>query len=105
MVDPKQNGPPFSGPFLFGVEPISWPVQASSRSYMARSVTAAESGRYFGIYALAGRATSFLAPFLVATITAVSDSARLGMAVIILFLAIGMAILVKTPYPADQPVE
>ncbi|TIX56175.1 MAG: MFS transporter, partial [Mesorhizobium sp.] len=30
------------------------PVQASSRSYMARSVTAAESGRYFGIYALSG---------------------------------------------------
>ncbi|TIU10152.1 MAG: MFS transporter, partial [Mesorhizobium sp.] len=41
------------------------PVQASSRSYMARSVTAAESGRYFGIYALAGRATSFAAPFMV----------------------------------------
>jgi MFS transporter, UMF1 family len=81
------------------------PVQASSRSYMARSVTAAESGRYFGIYALAGRATSFLAPFLVATITALSDSARLGMAVIILFLAIGMAILVRTPYPADRPAE
>lgn len=81
------------------------PVQASSRSYMARSVTAAESGRYFGIYALAGRATSFLAPFLVATITAVSGSARLGMAAIILFLAIGMAILIRTPYPADQPVE
>lgn len=81
------------------------PVQASSRSYMARSVTAAESGRYFGIYALAGRATSFLAPFMVATITATSGSARLGMAAIILFLAIGMAILVRTPYPADRPVE
>jgi UMF1 family MFS transporter len=81
------------------------PVQASSRSYMARSVTAAESGRYFGIYALAGRATSFLAPFLVATITALSGSARLGMAVIILFLAIGMAILARTPYPADRPAE
>ena len=35
------------------------PVQASSRSYLARSVTADEAGRYFGIYALAGRATSF----------------------------------------------
>lgn len=81
------------------------PVQASSRSYMARSVTAAESGRYFGIYALAGRATSFLAPFLVATITALSGSARLGMAAIILFLGIGMAILVRTPYPADRPAE
>ena len=43
------------------------PVQASSRSYLARSVSAEEAGRYFGIYALAGRATSFLAPFLVAT--------------------------------------
>jgi len=81
------------------------PVQASSRSYMARSVTAAESGRYFGIYALAGRATSFLAPFMVASVTVASGSARLGMAVIILFLGIGMAILIKTPYPADRPAE
>jgi MFS transporter, UMF1 family len=81
------------------------PVQASSRSYMARSVTAAESGRYFGIYALAGRATSFLAPFLVSTITLASGSARLGMAVIALFLGLGMAILVRTPYPADKPLE
>ncbi|RWQ27859.1 MAG: MFS transporter, partial [Mesorhizobium sp.] len=79
------------------------PVQASSRSYMARSVTAAESGRYFGIYALAGRATSFAAPFMVATITLASGSARLGMAVIVLFLGIGLAILIRTPYPADNP--
>jgi UMF1 family MFS transporter len=82
--------------FAFG------PVQASSRSYMARSVTAAESGRYFGIYALAGRATSFTAPFLVATVTALSGSPRLGMAVIILFLTGGMWILARTPYPADK---
>ncbi|TIM35265.1 MAG: MFS transporter, partial [Mesorhizobium sp.] len=82
------------------------PVQASSRSYMARSVTAAESGRYFGIYALAGRATSFLAPFLVSTIGWVSGSQRLGMAVIVLFLGVGLAILVRTPYPADnRPAE
>jgi UMF1 family MFS transporter len=81
------------------------PVQASSRSYMARSVTAAESGRYFGIYALAGRATSFLAPFMVSTITLASGSARLGMAVIVLFLGLGIAILVRTPYPADKPAE
>ncbi|MER8483104.1 MFS transporter [Mesorhizobium sp. M1322] len=82
------------------------PVQASSRSYMARSVTAAESGRYFGIYALAGRATSFAAPFIVATITLASGSSRLGMAAIVLFLGVGLAILVRTPYPADnRPAE
>ncbi|MCX7305917.1 MAG: MFS transporter [Hyphomicrobiales bacterium] len=79
------------------------PAQASSRSYLARSVTAEEAGRYFGIYALAGRATSFLAPFLVASVTALSGSPRLGMAVILLFLLIGLAILWRTPYPADQP--
>jgi UMF1 family MFS transporter len=78
------------------------PVQASSRAYMARSVTEDEAGRYFGIYALAGRATSFLAPFLVATVTALSGSARLGMATITLFFAVGLIILWTTPYPADQ---
>jgi UMF1 family MFS transporter len=52
------------------------PVQASSRSYLARSVTAAEAGRYFGIYALAGRATSFLAPFMVATVITHGQRAR-----------------------------
>jgi hypothetical protein len=27
----KQNGPLFSGPFVSGIEPISWPVQAPVR--------------------------------------------------------------------------
>lgn len=81
------------------------PVQASSRSYLARSVSADEAGRYFGIYALAGRATSFTAPFLVATVTAISGSPRLGMAMILLFLIGGMAVLWPVPYPADRPED
>ncbi len=76
------------------------PVQASSRSYMARSVPPPETGRYFGIYALAGRATSFLAPFLVATVTVWSGSNRLGMAMIVPFFLVGGYILWRTPYPA-----
>ena len=78
------------------------PVQASSRSYLARSVTATEAGRYFGIYALAGRATSFLAPFMVATVTALTQSQRLGMATILVFLLGGLFVLWPTPYPADK---
>lgn len=81
------------------------PVQASSRSYMARSVSAVDAGRYFGIYALAGRATSFLAPFLIATVTTLSGSPRLGMAVILIFLLVGWAILRGTPYPAAQATD
>jgi UMF1 family MFS transporter len=81
------------------------PVQASSRSYMARSVTADEAGRYFGLYALAGRATSFAAPLLVGLVTDASGSARLGMAMILLFLLGGIALLWRTPYPADKVVD
>lgn len=78
------------------------PVQASSRSYMARSVSASEAGRYFGIYALAGRATSFLAPMTVASLTLYSDSARIGMAALVVFLVVGLVILLKAPYPASS---
>ncbi|NRP69234.1 hypothetical protein ILFOPFJJ_00098 [Ensifer psoraleae] len=79
------------------------PVQASSRSYLARSVAVEEAGRYFGLYALSGRATSFLAPASVATITVMADSARIGMLALVAFLAVGLIILLRTPYPAHRP--
>lgn len=76
------------------------PVQASSRAYLARSVRADEAGRYFGIYALAGRATAFMAPMAVASLTLAYDSARLGMSALVGFLLVGFALLIVTPYPA-----
>ncbi|MGO7909528.1 MFS transporter [Rhizobium leguminosarum] len=78
------------------------PVQASSRSYLARSVNIEEAGRYFGIYALSGRATSFMATLLFSLVTYISGSPRLGMATLILFLAGGLILLIRTPYPADR---
>ncbi|WP_156379653.1 MULTISPECIES: MFS transporter [unclassified Rhizobium] len=78
------------------------PVQASARSYLARSVAPEEAGRYFGLYALSGRATSFLAPASVATLTLVTSSARVGMMALIAFLVIGLLVLLTTPYPADR---
>ncbi|WP_075998209.1 MFS transporter [Salaquimonas pukyongi] len=81
------------------------PVQASSRSWLARSVTEDEAGRYFGLYAFAGRATSFLAPFLIGVVTSITISQRAGMAVILIFLLVGFLIIRTTPYPADNPQE
>lgn len=78
------------------------PVQASSRSYLARSVSLAEAGRYFGIYALSGRATSFMATLFFSVITYWSGSARLGMATLVIFLFGGLLLLLPTPYPADE---
>jgi UMF1 family MFS transporter len=76
------------------------PAQASSRSYLARSVSVDEAGRFFGLYALSGRATSFLAPMAVASLTLLTDSARIGMCALIVFLVIGFLVLLTVPYPA-----
>ena len=76
------------------------PAQASSRSYLARSVSIEEAGRFFGLYALSGRATSFLAPASVATITLITQSARIGMCALAVFLVLGFLLLLAAPYPA-----
>lgn len=81
------------------------PVQASSRSYLARSVSPAEAGRYFGIYALSGRATSFMATLSFSLLTYWTGSARIGMASLIVFLLGGLLILLRTPYPAAHPAR
>ena len=78
------------------------PVQASSRSYLARSVSLSDAGRYFGIYALSGRATSFMATLLFSLATYATGSARIGMATLLLFLAGGLLLLLRTPYPAGR---
>ena len=78
------------------------PVQASARSYLAQSIHPDEAGRYFGLYALSGRATSFLAPLSVALITTATGSARMGMMALIAFLVVGFLLLLRTPYPAAE---
>jgi UMF1 family MFS transporter len=78
------------------------PVQASSRSYLARSVSVEEAGRYFGIYALSGRATAFMATIANSLLIWITGSARVGMGSLILFFIVGLVILLMTPYPADR---
>ncbi len=73
------------------------PVQASSRSYLARNITIAEAGRYFGIYALSGRATSFMATLSFSIATYLSGSAHIGMATLIVFLGLGFVLLLRVP--------
>ena len=73
------------------------PVQASSRSYLARNITVAEAGRYFGIYALSGRATSFMATLSFSIATTIGGSAHIGMATLIVFLGAGFLLLLRVP--------
>ena len=63
---------------------------ASSRTALTRLTPPDQTGAFFGIYALSGVATAWLAPGLVALFTRVSGSQKLGFAAIILLLAIGL---------------
>jgi MFS transporter, UMF1 family len=72
---------------------LAGPLQASSRSYLARLVPRSEAGRYFGLLALSGKLTSFLAPLAVAIATDAFDSQAAGPAVLILFFGTGAVLL------------
>ena len=72
---------------------VAGPLQASSRSLLARLVPAQEAGRYFGLLALSGKVTSFLAPLAVAVATAIFQTQAAGPAVLILFLCVGFWLL------------
>jgi len=65
------------------------PVQASSRAFLAQQVSVDEAGKFFGLYALTGRATSFLAPMSVMFLTSYYGSARIGMAALVVFILVG----------------
>ena len=64
---------------------------ANSRTMMARIAPSERMTEFFGLYALSGEASAFAAPAAVAFVTAASGSQQWGMAVIVGFLAVGLA--------------
>ncbi len=73
------------------------PAQAASRSLMAQLAPPTEVTAYFGLFALSGRATGFIGPAALALVTDITNSQRAGMAVVIVLLATGAAILATLP--------
>ena len=71
------------------------PAQAASRTLLARLAPKDMTGEFFGLLAMSGKATSFLAPLLIGLITAAMHSQRAGMAVILVFFAGGQLILLR----------
>ncbi len=63
---------------------------ANSRTMLARIAPAKMMTEFFGLYALSGTATAFLAPALVGFTTDLFESQRAGFASILLLLAAGM---------------
>jgi UMF1 family MFS transporter len=73
------------------------PVQASSRSYLARVAPAQIRGEMFGLFALSGKLTSFIGPLLVGWLTLASGSQRVGMSSVIVLFVLGLAGMLFVP--------
>jgi len=73
-------------------------VYANSRTMMARIAPTSKMAEFFGLYALSGTATAFLAPFIVARFTEWSQNNAIGLASIVILLGIGWVgmLFVKT---------
>lgn len=70
-------------------------LQAASRTLMADQAEPGRMTEAFGLYAMSGRATAFVAPLMIALFTDISGSQRIGVIpVVILFIA-GLLLLGK----------
>jgi UMF1 family MFS transporter len=76
------------------------PVQAASRSLVARIAPPEHRTQMFGLFALSGRVTAFVGPAVLAWTTDAFQSQRAGMATILIFLLVGLMLLLKVPEAA-----
>ncbi len=68
-------------------------LQSASRTMMARHSTPDRPTEAFGLYALSGKATAFLAPALIGAVTLATENARLGLIPVIILLTLGLFLL------------
>ena len=76
------------------------PMQAASRTLVARLAPPGMAGEFYGLFALSGRATAFLAPVSIGIVTALFASQRAGLVVVLVFLGVGFALLALVREPA-----
>lgn len=80
------------------------PTQSASRSLAVRLAPEGQVGKVFGLYALTGRAVSFIGPTLFGWVTATTHSQRAGLASILGLLVVGLIVLTKVGDPARRPL-
>jgi UMF1 family MFS transporter len=103
-VEPAQAGALFASTpermFLFFslfVGLTFGPAQSSLRAWMAELAPPGETGRWFGLYALSGKATAFLAPLVIAIGTRLAGDQRIAVVVSAAFMALGAMVLSRAP--------
>ncbi len=97
-----------SGPTMFWIFGLGLclfvgPAQSAARTYLTRITEPGREGQNFGLYAMTGRAVSFMSPLLFATFIWAGNAMfgtatdRWGIAGIMVVLALGLGLLLKVP--------
>jgi len=68
-------------------------IQAASRSMMVRQANPERMAESFGLYALAGKATSFIAPLSIGVMTSWTQSQQLGVTPLVVLFLLGLFLL------------
>ncbi len=78
---------------------VAGPMQAAARTLLVRLAPPDRVGQCFGLFALSGKVTSFMGPTLVALATSIFASQRAGLAVLVLFFATGIVLMLGVREP------
>lgn len=113
--DPALDGRPWSLPLFntwpdwvfiacdFGMSVFVVSAFASSRTLMAQLAPPGRTAAFFGLFALSGRATAWVCPFLVGAATLAFRSQQMGYVPIAVMMALGMAVMVFVADPFRRP--
>ena len=71
------------------------PIQASSRTLLARLSPPDKMTEFFGFFSFSGKITAFAAPLAIGVVTAATGSQRLGIAMSLVFLVAGLLLLLR----------
>ena len=84
------------------------PLQASSRSFMAKVTPPALRNEMFGFFAFSGKATAFLGPIFISGVTMLTGSLYAAISTIIVFFIVGLLIMFSIPsedaFPAIEKI-
>jgi len=77
-------------------------IQSASRNMMTRQGNQERMTEGFGLYALSGKATTFLAPWLIAVTTDLTNNQRLGVTPLIGLFCLGLVLLIWVKPNGDE---
>jgi UMF1 family MFS transporter len=109
-VEPKAPGSaPFSSvgeqvylAFAILIGLASGPIQAASRTLLARLSPPEKTTEFFGFFSFSGKITAFTAPLAIGAVTSATGSQRLGISTSVVFLIAGLLLLQRVKVKASD---